>query len=105
MEGVLALLRKPYLVFKVLCSPNGCRWPNRASRHSPPAGAPASGSSAATPAGQVDAPPVATHQLVAGRATPLYDAAAAPLALQALTRNVDRARGRSDKYTAYSAKS
>ena len=37
----------------------------------PPAESPAPGSSAATPAGQVAAPPVATHQLAAGRATPL----------------------------------
>ena len=37
----------------------------------PPAESPAPGSSAATPAGQVEAPPVATHQLAAGRATPL----------------------------------
>lgn len=37
----------------------------------PPAESPQSGSSAATPARQAGAPPVATHQLVAGRATPL----------------------------------
>ena len=37
----------------------------------PPTESLASGSGATTPAGQVEAPPLATHQLVAGRATPL----------------------------------